>query len=935
MPTSRVRITFAVALTSIVTSARPGLADGIVVYPSRDVTLYQESGALGDGKGSYLFVGHNGKGSERRALLHFDLSHSIPAGATLTAATLRLSASRGRDTTVEVALHRVTAEWAEGATRAPGNEGGGKVAAMGDATWTYSTSDMTPWSVPGGDFVPEPSATASVGPPGSTYEWTGDGLLDDVRRFVSNPADNRGWIAVPSPTSAHASKRFGSRDGGAASRPALAVEFQPPSEPHGACCGADGSCGVVLDPGNDCVGVYEGSGTKCEPGVCPAPKGACCAANAAATCSQDTDDECTRRGSTWLGPGQPCSVDTCPVVLTPFVEPLPIPPVATPTEGSAGGVASYRLSMVQSRVSLHPDLPETTVWGYTDGVSTPGMLGPTIVARRGSPIRVTWVNDLRDDQGALLTRHPLPIEHCIHGAADDSPRAVVHLHGGHVPAEFDGHPELTLLPGDETTYEYPNHQPSATLWYHDHALGITRLNVIQGLAGAYVLEDAEDPKLDLPSGQYDIPLVLQDRTFGADGQFKYPAAWQEHFFGDTPVVNGKVAPHLEVDRGKYRFRIVNGSTSRFYRLGLSSREEYFQIASDGGLLPKRVLWSPGPDESGYGVVVAPGERVELVVDFAGHSPGDRIVLENSAPTPYPNGGDDHPMRDLLQFVVRDAPGFTADVPLELRPLERLREADAVATRTFRLERMPSDCGGSMWMINGRMWADIDERPHLGTTEIWEFENRSGFTHPMHLHLVMFQVLDRRPFQLDADGGAVPTRTPLPAIRDESGWKDTVQVGPFETVRVIARFDDHAGRFPYHCHILEHEDHEMMRQFEAVAVCGDGALAHGYEECDDGNQQGGDGCSADCRIEREGGADAGSDDSPGAPRSPTPTPPRPSGDCGCRIAERHVASPVGGLAALPVALRRRRRRGAGRSGGRRTVAFGSPRSHNIGEAKSGS
>jgi cysteine-rich repeat protein len=201
----------------------------------------------------------------------------------------------------------------------------------------------------------------------------------------------------------------------------------------------------------------------------------------------------------------------------------------------------------------------------------------------------------------------------------------------------------------------------------------------------------------------------------------------------------------------------------------------------------------------------------------------------------------------MKFVVKDDVGYRKPVPSKLvKPIVALKESDATMTRELVLLRTQQDvCGNGMWTINGKDWHDITEDPHLGTREIWKFVNRSGVTHPMHLHMLFFQVLDRQKLKLEGDK-LIAQGEPQPANRSERGWKDTVQVGPFEAVRVIASFEDYEGTYPYHCHLLEHEDHGMMRQFTARAVCGDMAVAKGFEECDDGNVTDGDGCSSKCR-----------------------------------------------------------------------------------------
>jgi spore coat protein A len=447
-------------------------------------------------------------------------------------------------------------------------------------------------------------------------------------------------------------------------------------------------------------------------------------------------------------------------------------------------------------------------------------------------VKVTWVNDLRDERGDLRKDHLLPVDHCVHGVHDDIPHTVVHLHGAHVPSEYDGQPEQTLRPGQEATYEYPNHQEAATLWYHDHAMGITRLNVYMGLSGLYLLRDPREDALPLPSGEYEIPLVIQDRSVRADGRLVYPDKYQDHFFGDNAVVNGKISPYLDVKRGMYRFRVLNGSNSRTYTLSLSKQLPMSVIGSDGGLLPKPVELTT--------LTLSPAERVELVIDFSKHLPGEVVYLSNRARTPYPNGTFDHPLPQIMQFRVGTEAGHTTPLPTFLRSKRELPEASAQVTRDFVLANEPNDCGGSVWLINGKTFDEITERPVLGTREIWRFVNSTHMTHPMHMHLVMFQVLDRQGIEMHHDE-TVLAGTRLPPRPEESGWKDTVQVGPMEMVRVIAEFTDYAGRFPYHCHILEHEDQAMMRQFETVAPEGQRDAGTGeLHDTDGGDHDGGEG-----------------------------------------------------------------------------------------------
>jgi len=272
------------------------------------------------------------------------------------------------------------------------------------------------------------------------------------------------------------------------------------------------------------------------------------------------------------------------------------------------------------------------------------------------------------------------------------------------------------------------------------------------------------------------------------------------------LVNGKVWPYFNVKQGKYRFRALNGCNSRALTLSLSNGQSFQQIGTDGGLLPAPVTLNQ--------VTLGPAERADLIVDFSAQAPGTEIVLGNSAEAPFPVGDPMHAVPDVMKFVVQGQAGFTGTIPAALRPLETLNSGQAVMTRDLTLQKSADACAGSIWLINGMHWDHVHEQPVLGTTEIWSFINRSGISHPMHMHLVFFQVLDRQDFDVVL-GEVVPVGSPIPPAPEEAGWKDTVMAHPNQITRVIARFEDYTGRFPYHCHILEHEDHGMMRQFEVV------------------------------------------------------------------------------------------------------------------------
>ena len=320
-------------------------------------------------------------------------------------------------------------------------------------------------------------------------------------------------------------------------------------------------------------------------------------------------------------------------------------------------------------------------------------------------------------------------------------------------------------------------------------------------------------------------------------------------------MNGRVWPVHDVEQGKYRFRLLNGANSRHYTLqfcpGSSaspcpSPATFQLIGGDGGLLPAPVPLTE--------ITLGPAERADVIVDFAPYTAATEVYLVNSAPAPFPGSPGFGVVADVMKFVVQSQTGFTGAVPSTLRTLEDLDESQAVATRHLELMKGAGDaCSDFRWEIVsvedgvpvGSMWTDVVEYPELDTIEVWEFYNRSGMTHPMHMHLDFFQVLDRQDFTV-VDDEIILQGSPAPPAPKDSGWKDTILVNPLEVVRVVTRFEDYTGLFPYHCHILEHEDHEMMRQFQTIQ-CGNFALEP-TEECDDGNTTPGDGCSADCDFE---------------------------------------------------------------------------------------
>jgi spore coat protein A len=525
------------------------------------------------------------------------------------------------------------------------------------------------------------------------------------------------------------------------------------------------------------------------------------------------------------------------VALAKYVDPLPIPPVIKASSLAAKPITVH---MREFRHRVHRDLAPTTLWGYN------GMWpGPTFELRRRQPVAINWINQ-------LPTKHLLPIDTTIHGAEQTVPpvRTVVHVHGAQVLPESDGYPEAWTSPDGKTggfraasPCRYPNDQAARTLWYHDHALGITRLNVYAGLAGFYLIRDEEEQELNLPQGAFEIPLMIQDRSFTSQGNLLYPVAqngthpvWIQEFFGETICVNGKATPYLEVEPRKYRFRVLNASNSRFYHLTLVEADSagqpaglpvdappFHQIGSDGGLLPTPLTL--------HYLILSPGERHDLIIDFSEHK-GASFALINDAPAPYARGGQVVPAEVMLFKVSKPLSGRdTSSLPDTLVPFSPLRPELAVRERVLELTEIDraSDGYTVTALLGQKRWMDpITEDPKVGSVEIWSFANTTSDVHPIHTHQVRFQVLNRQSFDSRTflqTGTLVYTGIPIPPETNERpAWKDTIKAYPGYVTRVIQKFDLPPGTlarpgqeflYVWHCHILEHEDNEMMRPYKLV------------------------------------------------------------------------------------------------------------------------
>jgi spore coat protein A len=594
--------------------------------------------------------------------------------------------------------------------------------------------------------------------------------------------------------------------------------------------------------------------------------------------------------------------------------PLVIPP-AMPKTSKIGAADYYEIAVRQFKQQILPaGLTMTTVWSY-GSVSHPGTFNYpafTIEADFHKPVRIKWINDLKDSSGNFLP-HLLPVDPTLHWAnppggttgRDSRPTLsttpspytgpvpiVTHLHGGHNAQESDGYAEAWFLPqahnipggfatqgtwyeffknefqtkfGVEwepgtATFQYQNDQRPGTFWYHDHTLGMTRLNVYAGPAGFYLLRrgPGDLPGAVLPGPApgvganpfgrfYEIPLAIQDRSFNSDGSLFYPDTraffdgfggpyiptsdvppiWNPEFFGDTMVVNGRTWPFLEVERRRYRFRFLNGCNARFLILKVVSNLlatrpapaalPFWQIGTEGGFLPGPVMLDQ--------LLMSPSERADVIVDFTNFSVGTELYLINEGPDePFGGGtaGTDFPPANLqttgqvMKFrVVPLASKDTSHDPARLTLPAFKPLGSPSNTRKLSLNEKASTFSGfdgpveaELGTLDGagnpvpRDWDDaITENPVLGSIEIWEIYNFTQDAHPIHIHEVQFQVVNRQPFDGDA----------RPPERWETGFKDSVIAYPEEITRIKAMFDL-PGLYVWHCHIVEHEDNEMMRPY---------------------------------------------------------------------------------------------------------------------------
>jgi len=529
-----------------------------------------------------------------------------------------------------------------------------------------------------------------------------------------------------------------------------------------------------------------------------------------------------------------------------FVNPLPVPSII---DGRNGGTFTIDITQFNQWLGLIDPLSQqhlnTKVWGYNGSYP-----GPSILARKDIPIDIFWRNKLLNENKQPLP-HLLPIDRSIDWAFGNDPNwqsfgvpIVTHVHGGHTESASDGLPDNWYTPnfarkgpgfikGDIAPYHYDNDQEAGTIWYHDHALGVTRLNVYAGLAGYYLITDNNEANLQstgkLPAAPYDLGLAIQDRMFTSTGQLFYPTLSEENdemhgmlpeVFGDFILVNGMTWPVLDVEPRQYRFRMLNGSDSRFYNLFLSSGQQFIQIGSDQGL-----LYAPYAISQ---MLIAPGERKDIILDFSDPALwGQTIILKNNAKTPFPRGAAVDPQTTgrIMAFRINkplDINYPLTTLPATLRPPIIPLQTD-LAPRKLILFETEDEYGRIMPILgtveNGMLGFrdELTENPALNSTEIWELYNESEDAHPIHLHLVTMQLINRQKFvaRINSENGKPynirlvgQPKYPGP---DEQGWKDTWVMMPGEMTKVIAKFD-RPGLYVWHCHILSHEEHDMMRPF---------------------------------------------------------------------------------------------------------------------------
>lgn len=471
----------------------------------------------------------------------------------------------------------------------------------------------------------------------------------------------------------------------------------------------------------------------------------------------------------------------------PFAAAFKIPPPLHPdfiSVNPANGkpVHHFTVTELSTTQEIVPGF-QTPIMGY-NGIFP----GPTINIDQGT-------------EAVLTVRNQLPPKNPVYGTPTGTS---THLHGSASLPQYDGYANDVTEPGFKKDYHYPNFQPARTLWYHDHGVHHTSQNAYSGLAAMYQLHDPAERSL-LPQGEYDIPLVVSDMQFLANGTAGYDDHGHSGLWGDVILVNGTPWPVMKVKKRIYRFRILASSLSRSFRWQLSTKEPLYIVGTDGGMTANVI-----PVQS---FRHAGAERYEVLIDFSKYKTGQEIILQNLS---NKNNIDYNHTNKIMKFVVTDEAFSTTD-PSSLKipglmtkdPVMALDPNSAVKKRKMEVERKHG-----MWMIDDQSWHDVVSSnfekvwadPELNDVEIWEIENRSGgWFHPLHIHLVDFKILSRN--------GSAP-------LAHEAGPKDVVYVGEGETVVLLMRFEKNRGRYMIHCHNLPHEDHDMMLQYSVGLKKGD-------------------------------------------------------------------------------------------------------------------
>lgn len=727
---------------------------------------------------TYLFFGVTAQPAIRRTLVRYDFSGLV--ASEYSAAFMSVDVDMIRDTP-DLLLHRVTSSWT---AVAAGTGDSSAFDPVAGAHW-FRRNSVDMWTTPGGDFEGAQLGSELMVSAG-VYTVALD--YSRVAAWINGDFPNNGLIMI-------------GQNEALANNEVARVNVPAP---------------IIL---------------------VSTPTGACC--DLSQVCTDSDEATCDGAGGFFFGLGTTCAgIGVCPREPVPWADELVRMPDATPRYGTAGGNARYELRVQQVRHSFNAGVGETTVWGINGQFP-----GPTIVARENELVTVDYVNDLRDlGTNNYLTSHIFNVDTCVHGPNmyGDSPLLSLHTHGIHTDALSDGHPARTILPGQTYTYQYWNRQNPTTLWYHDHALGLTRLNNYAGIAGFYrilpqppAVPDPDEPQL--PDGEYYLPLILGDVSLDSTGEIVYPDELEFNVDHEFPTVNGKIWPHVTVKAGKYRMVWLNAAGHRPFRLavevdGSRARVPFHVIAGDQSYFEDALLLEELP--------VNPSERYEVIVDFAPYR-GQVLYLVNA-------DGTTPTINDMLRFTVSDRSGWTASATIENFPVpEPLDSTMAVRNRTWVLDRVTdATCAiGQKFLINYKDFDEIEDIVYLDDVENWDFANLHAAPHPMHVHLVKFQVVGRAPFDYDAMSGEITVTGELlpPEPWERNVWKDTVNCPPDLVTRVVAKFEDHVGPFVIHCHVLDHEDHEMMRQFiVAKRECdGDGLRCDPDEDAW--------GCPADCSF----------------------------------------------------------------------------------------